>query len=261
MTSLRIFFVGGVISYRALFSWMTPSIFFLILVVQPVFQILLFAYIGRAAQLRSDEFYVVGNAMQYAAVPCLFAMTQTIAGERYQQTLGYILISPAGRLPLFVGRALPVIVNGFLTAAFSLLVGGLILGVSFPTSVLAPLAVVVLIATVSCTGLGLINAGLGLRIRETSVLSNLLVGILLIFCGANIAIASLPNWMAHISSWLPLTHAIEAARDVADGNSLSSVQGLLERELSIGLIYAVAGLGIIRFFETQSRRHATLGIT
>jgi ABC-2 type transport system permease protein len=260
MKSLRVFFLGGLISYRALFSWMTPSIFFLILVVQPVFQILLFAYIGRAARLRSDEFYVVGNAMQYAAVPCLFAMTQTIAGERYQQTLSYILISPAGRLPLFLGRALPVIVNGFFTAAFSLLVGGLILGVTFPTSVFAPLAVVVLVAALSCTGLGLINAGLGLRIRETSVLSNLLVGILLIFCGANVPVGSLPAWMGDVSSWLPLTHAIEAARYVADGRSLSSVDGLLVRELGVGLIYAVGGLAIIRFFETQSRRHATLGI-
>jgi ABC-2 type transport system permease protein len=260
MTSLRVFFLGGLISYRALFSWMTPSIFFLILVVQPVFQILLFAYIGRAASVGSDEFYVVGNAMQYAAVPCLFAMTQTIAGERYQQTLSYILISPAGRLPLFLGRALPVILNGFLTAAFSLLVGGLILGVTFPTSVFAPLAVVVLVATLSCTGLGLINAGLGLRVRETSVLSNLLVGILLIFCGANLPVGSLPDWMAAVSSWLPLTHAIAAARDVVHGSSLADVQGLLGRELGVGVIYAVAGLAIIRFFETQSRRHASLGI-
>ena len=260
MTGLRVFFLGGLISYRALFGWMTPSIFFLILIVQPVFQILLFAYIGRAANLRSDEFYVIGNAMQYAAVPCLFAMTQTIAGERFQQTLGYILISPAGRLPLFVGRALPVILNGFFTAAFSLIVGGLILGVTFPVSVFAPLALVVLIASLSCTGLGLINAGLGLRIRETSVLSNLLVGILLIFCGANVPTASLPGWMAAISSWLPLTHAIEAARAVVNGSSLADVQGLLGRELGVGLIYAVGGLAIIRFFETQSRRHATLGI-
>jgi ABC-2 type transport system permease protein len=260
MTNLRVFFLGGLMSYRALFSWMTPSIFFLTLVVQPIFQILLFAYIGRAAHLRSDEFYVVGNAMQYAAVPCLFAMTQTIAGERYQQTLGYILISPAGRLPLFLGRSLPVILNGFFVAGFSLLVGGLILGVTFPASTLLPLGLVVLVATFSCTGLGLINAGLGLRIRETSVLSNILVGILLIFCGANLPVASLPGWMAQISSWLPLTHAIEAARDVANGSPISSVEGLLGRELGVGLLYAVAGLTIIRFFETQSRRHASLGI-
>jgi ABC-2 type transport system permease protein len=260
MRNARVFFLGGLISYRALFSWMTPSIFFLTLVVQPIFQILLFAYIGRAANLRSDEFYVVGNAMQYAAVPCLFAMTQTIAGERYQQTLGYILISPAGRLPLFLGRALPVILNGFFVAAFSLIVGGLILGVTFSPSVFAPLALVVLVASLSCTGLGLINAGLGLRIRETSVLSNILIGILLIFCGANVPVGSLPDWMAPVASWMPLTHAIEAARSVVHGNSVADVQGLLGRELGVGLLYAVAGLSIIHFFEMQSRRHASLGI-
>ncbi len=260
MTSLRVFFLGGLMSYRALFAFMSPAVFIPTLIVTPIFQILLFAYIGRAAHARSDEFYVVGNAMQYAAVPCLFAMTQTIAGERFQQTLGYILVSPAGRLPLFLGRSLPVILNGFFVAGFSLIVGGLILGVTFPASSLLPLALVVLIASLSCTGLGLINAGLGLRIRETSVLSNILVGILLIFCGANVAISSLPHWMARISSWLPLTHAIEAARAVAGGSSLTSVQGLIGRELGVGLIYALAGLAIIRFFETQSRRHASLGI-
>jgi ABC-2 type transport system permease protein len=260
MKALRIFFLGGLMSYRALFSFMSPAVFIPTLIITPIFQILLFAYIGRAANARSDEFYVVGNAMQYAAVPCLFAMTQTIAGERFQQTLGYILVSPAGRLPLFLGRSLPVILNGFFVAGFSLIIGGLILGVTFPVSSLLPLALVVLVASVSCTGLGLINAGLGLRIRETSVLSNILVGILLIFCGANVAISSLPNWMAEISVWLPLTHAIEAARAVADGNSLTSVQGLIGRELGVGVIYAVAGLAIIRFFETQSRRHATLSL-
>jgi ABC-2 type transport system permease protein len=93
------------------------------------------------------------------------------------------------------------------------------------------------------------------------VLSNLLVGILLIFCGANVPVGSLPGWMESVSSWLPLTHAIEAARNVTHGSSLTGVQGLLGRELLIGVAYAVGGLAIIRFFETQSRRHATLGLT
>jgi ABC-2 type transport system permease protein len=260
MTNLRVFFRGGLMSYRALFSFMSPAVFIPTLIVTPIFQILLFAYIGRAAHFRSDEFFVVGNAMQYAAVPCLFAMTQTIAGERYQQTLGYILIAPVGRVPLFLGRAMPVILNGFVVAGFSLLVGGALLGVTFPAGAYLPLALVVLVAAVSCTGLGLVNAGLGLRIRETSVLSNILVGLLLIFCGANVPIASLPNWMARISSALPMTHAIEAARAVANGASVTSVDGLLVRELGVGLVYVILGFGIIRYFETQSRRHASLGI-
>jgi hypothetical protein len=66
--------------------------------------------------------------------------------------------------------------------------------------------------------------------------------------------------MARISSALPMTHAIEAARAVADGASIASVDGLLARELAVGFVYVILGLGIINFFETQSRRHASLGI-
>jgi ABC-2 type transport system permease protein len=260
MKSLRLLVVGGLLSYRALFSFMSPAVFVPTLVLTPIFQILLFAYIGRAANARSDEFYVIGNAMQYASVPCLFAMTQTIAGERMQQTLGYILIAPAGRLPIFLGRSLPVIVNGFFVGAFSMLVGGLLLGVRFPASTFAPLALVIVVGAISCTGLGLINAAVGLRVRENSVLSNILVGLLLIFCGANVPTSELPPWMQTISASIPMTHAIRAARRVAAGDTIASVSGLLGTELLVGAAYAAVGLLTLRVLETQSRRHATLGL-
>ena len=76
MSGVRIFFVGGLTSYRALFSWLSPWILIPTFCIGPLFQILLFAYIGRSAGLASDKFYVTGNALQYAAIPCLFAMSQ-----------------------------------------------------------------------------------------------------------------------------------------------------------------------------------------
>ena len=120
MKSLRVFFVGGVMSYRALFNWISPWILVPTFLIAPIFQILLFAYIGRAARLESDEFYVIGNALQYAAIPCLFAMSQSIGGERFQETLSAILVSPAARVPLFFWRSLPVVLNGAFVAAFSI---------------------------------------------------------------------------------------------------------------------------------------------
>ena len=66
MTSWRIFFVGGLMSFRALYGWLSPWIYIPGMMVAPIFQILLFAYIGRAAHLESDRFYVIGNALQYA---------------------------------------------------------------------------------------------------------------------------------------------------------------------------------------------------
>jgi ABC-2 type transport system permease protein len=258
--SLRIFFIGGLTSYRGLINWLSPWIFVPTLVVQPIFQIFLFVYIGRTAGVQSDEFFVIGNAVQYAAVPCLFAMTQAISGERYQQTLSYILVTPAKRLPLFLGRALPVIVNSMFVAAFSLLVSALILGIDVPVAAWPAIALVIFVATFSCTGLGLICAGIGLRVRETAVLNNIIFGLLLIFTGANVAIDELPGWMQAISERVPLTHGIEAARRVADGASLADVSGLLAAEALIGVAYTFIGYRLVLFMERQSRKQASLEV-
>ena len=245
-------------SYRALFYWLTPQIYIPGLVVAPVFQILLFTYIGRSAGLESDEFYVVGNALQYAAVPCLFAMSQLVSGERFQNTLSAILVSPAHRIPLFFGRALPVVGNAAFVSGFSLAVGALILGVDIPLSAVPALALVIVVAAFSCTGLGLVNAAISLRVRENAVLSNVIFGFLLIFTGANVPLGELPGWMRALSDGLPFTHAIAAARKIADGASLGSVGGLVAAELLVGLVYATLGYLLLRFMELSSRRHATL---
>jgi len=258
VTSVRIFFVGGLISFRALFNWLSPWIYVPSLLVAPIFQILLFAYLGRSAGVGSDAFYVIGNAVQYSAIPCIFAMANTIAGERYTQTLGIVLSTPAPRVPLFLGRSLPVVVNGWFVSMFSLVVGARLLGVDISPGSWLPMALVIAVASASCTGLGLIAAALGLRVRETAVLSNVIFGILLLFSGANVAVDALPGWMAAVSPWLPLSHAIEACRHLAQGASLAGVGGLVLREGLLAVIFAVIGLVVLRLLEVESRRRATL---
>jgi ABC-2 type transport system permease protein len=256
--SLRIFFVGGLLSYRALFNWLSPWILVPTFLIAPLFQILLFAYIGRAAHLQSDEFYVIGNALQYAAIPCLIAMGNTISNEKRQQTLGAVLATPARRIPLYIGRAMPVIFNGMIVAAFSFAAGGAILGIHVPLSAIAPLALVIAVTAFACTGLGLVTAAVGLRVLEVAVFGNIIFGLMLIFCGVNVPLSELPGWMSTIAQGLPLTHGIEAARRIADGASLSRVGGLLGAEAAIGCAYIVAGYTLLRAVEFESRRLATL---
>jgi ABC-2 type transport system permease protein len=187
-------------------------------------------------------------------------MGNTISGERYAQTLGLLLVSPARRVPLFLGRALPVIVNGLLCSLIALGLGALILHVSLPLGSLPLLALVVAVSSFSCTGLGLVAAALALRVRETAVLSNLVMGVLLIFCGVNVALSELPRWMAAVGRVLPLTHGIEAARALVGGAGWSQVGGLVGDEAVIGVVYLLIGLGMLKWFEVESRRSATLDL-
>ncbi|CAB4714655.1 MAG: ABC transporter permease subunit [Actinobacteria bacterium] len=257
-TNLRIFFIGGRMSYRAMFDWLNPWILFPTLIVSPICQVLLFAYVGRSAGVGNDEFYVIGNALNYAAIPCVFAMTFTIQGEREASTLSIVLATPARRLPLFLGRALPVIVNGWWVALVGVLAGTLLLDAHIPLQAWPSVLVVVVVTSMSCTGLGLAIGAVCLRVREGAVAGNVVFCLLLVFSGVNVAPADLPGWMVTVGSWMPLTHGIEAARLVAGDSSLGDVGGLLGRELGVGLLYTVLGLLLLTWFERESRRTASL---
>jgi ABC-2 type transport system permease protein len=255
--NLRVFFVGGYLSYRALFNWMHWSYYIPTMLGSPIFQVLFFAYVGRFAQLRDDEFFVTGNAVQLSAMAGVYGMAMTIGGERWTQTLSPLMASPASRLPLFLGRSLPLIANGIVTSAFAFTVGWLLLDFEMAPAQIPALAVVVAASAFACTSLGLVVGALGLRARDVFFVANLVVFLLLLFCGVNIPLESLPGWMEAVARALPLTHGIEAARAVADGASLAEVDHLVWTELGIGAVYAALGYTLFRVFEFEGRRRAS----
>jgi ABC-2 type transport system permease protein len=256
--SLRVFFIGGYLAYRALFNWLRPSIYIPTMLGGPVFQILFFAYIGRFAKLRNDEFFVVGNAVQASALAGIFGMAMTIGGERWTQTLSPLLATPANRIALFLGRALPLIANGVLVSAFGFAVGWALLDFDLAVGEIPGIAVVIVVSAFSCTSLGLMTGAVGLRARDVFFLANLVSLLLLLFCGVNVPLDSLPGWMQTVAKGLPLTHGILAARELAAGASFSDVSGLVGTEAAIGAAYAAAAFGLFRFFEADGRRRATL---
>jgi ABC-2 type transport system permease protein len=256
----RVLLVGGWLSYRALFHWLTPQLFVVVLVVPSITQIIFFAYLGRSAAVEDDTFYVVGNAVVAAAVPCLFAMSQTISDERFTQTLSMLVVSPANRVALFLGRALPVVANGIVIAVLALIGGAFLLHTPIPAASISGLVVSIAVTSFACTGIGLVNAALGLRWRETAVLSNFILYFLLLFAGVNVPLDLLPSWLQSFAQVLPVTHGVEAARDVVAGESLADVSGLLGAEALVGTAYTVVGLWLIRRFEVAARRGASLEV-
>jgi ABC-2 type transport system permease protein len=64
--------------------------------------------------------------------------------------------------------------------------------------------------------------------------------------------------MTNVAEILPLTHSISAARLAVSGVAWSSVAGQLVIELVIGTCGVVAGLLLLRLFEYESHRRATL---
>ena len=254
----RVFFVGGRISYHALFNWISPLLYVTTMLGSPLFQILFFTYLGRYAQSQDDLFFIVGNAVQVSAMAGIYGMTMGIANERNYGTLSPLLATPANRLAIFTGRALPFVVNGLVVSAFGFAISWLLLDFRPAEGSVPALALVVAVTTCSCTALGMLIGSIGLRARDVFFGANLVYFLMLLACGVNVANEDLPDWLGAIGRCLPLTHGIEAAREVAAGEPLADVTGLVLTEALIGLAYASAAYVLFRFFEAEGRRRGSL---
>jgi ABC-2 type transport system permease protein len=261
MRSARLLFVGGLISYRALFNWRHPSVYIPTMLGKPVFQILFFTLLGRYSAVADDRYFVVGNAVQASAFAGVFGMVMLVANEREFGTLSAVLATPANRLAIFGGRALPMIANGMLVSAFGFGAAALTLDFRMPADAMPAMALVVSLSTASAAMFGLALGAVAMRVRDVWVGSNLAYYMLLLLCGGSLPASALPGWLAGIGQALPLTHGIRAARELAVGAGLADVAGLIVTEVLIGLGYAVVGHGLLRLFEAESRRRATLDLT
>ena len=179
----------------------------------PLFQILFFTYLGRfALGGESDSFFIVGNAVQVCAMAAVYGMTMSVANERQFGTLGPLLASPANRPAVFLGRGIPVLVNGLVVSIFGFVVGVVLLDFHPAAGAWPSIALIVLVTTASCTAFGMLLGSIGLYGRDFFFVANLAYYILLLFCGVNVPLAVLPTWMQDIGRCLPLTHGIAAAR-------------------------------------------------
>ena len=254
MNWLRVFFSGGLTSYRALFAWINPWVFIPMLVAYPVFQTVFFVYLGRTAGVENDAFFLIGNSFVAAAITGVFGMGQAIAGERRFHTLPMLLASPASRLALFLGRAVPTIVNGFVVAAITFGLGALMVDVDLDRTALGGLAVALLACCFACAALGLCIGSLTFRTRSITVFADTVGAALLIVTGANVPLARLPDAIEAVAAYVPLTHGLSAARALAAGQPLTDTLDAIGAELAVGAAYFGVGMAMLRYFERDGRR-------
>ncbi len=259
--NLRLFWQGALLSYIALFHWMRPIQYMASKIVSPLAQIFFFVYLGAyATNSNNPTFYVVGNALQIAAVSGIFGMTMSIGGDRNNGTLGYILGTPANRLVVFMGRALMNILDGALGVVIAFFWGVTLMGLDLSHTSVPALALTILITTISTCGLGLLLGCLSLITVNVMFVNNFVYFLLLIFSGANVQLSRMPAWVQATSSVLPLTRGIAAARLLVQGASLAEVLPLLLGELAIGVMYSLLGYLLFAVFEVEAKRRGTLEV-
>ena len=100
---------------------------------------------------------------------------------------------------------------------------------------------------------------IGLRARTCSCRANLAYFLMLLLCGVNIPLDALPGWMRadRTAACRSRTGSQPPARS-RPGASLGSVSGLVWTEAGVGAAYAVLAFVLVRWFEYEGRRRASL---
>ena len=258
-SNLRLFWQGTILSYTALFAWLRPTTYAASKIVMPLTQMLFFTFLGSYATGPGNaHFYVIGNAVQIAAVSGIFGVTMSIGGERWSGTLVYLFGAPANRMAMFFGRAFMHIIDGAIGVVIAFLWGVLLFKLDMSHTNIPALALTILVTTLSTCGLGLLMGCLSLITANVMFVNNTVYFLLLIFSGANVDLALLPSWMQVISQALPLTRGIASARALINGAALSDIAPLLIQELGIGLAYGLLGYFLFQWVEISAKRRGTL---
>jgi ABC-2 type transport system permease protein len=259
LVNLRLFWQGTMLSYMALFAWLRPATYLASKIIMPMAQILFFTFLGmHATGPDSASFYVIGNAVQIAAVSGIYGVTMSIGGDRWNGTLPYLFGTPANRLVMFLGRAFLHVLDGMLGVIIGLAWGVALLNLDLSQTNLPALALTILITTFSTSGLGLMMGCVSLITTNVMFVNNTVYFLLLIFSGANIPIANLPTWLEPFSQILPLTRGIASARALIAGSSFKEVMPLLAGEFLLGSIYVLIGFWLFKWFEVKAKHRGSL---
>jgi len=257
--NIRIFFQGALLSYIALFTWLRPVPYIASKIITPLAEMLFFTFLGVAATgWDTSSFYVVGNAVQAAAVSGIYGVTLSVGGERWSGTLPYLFGTPANRMAIFLGRAFFHIIDGAIGVVLGFMWGVTLLNLDLKLAQPGLLAITIIVTAFSTSGLGLLMGSLSLITRNIMFVNNTVYFSLLILSGANVPIDVLPKVMRAISGCLPLTHGIQATRAIVAGSTLQQVYPLILGELEIGLLYMFIGFFIFHWLEIHAKKQGTL---
>jgi ABC-2 type transport system permease protein len=226
------------------------------------FQALFFALLGRlTGEAGRLDYMLVGNCVAVVAMEAMF-VSATAVTERFQGTLPLLVASPSNMGLVYLGRGLHWPTSG-LASSFAVL-SALSLLFSAPWQwwqVVLTLPLLALIA-VSAYCYACLIAALSLRKVKFRTLYPETGGLLLTaFCGVNVPTSFWPapvHWLAQV---LPLTHGLEAVRNLLDGGSPGSVLLPACLEIACAALWAGLTLLLFEYVAAAGRRDGSLGFS
>jgi ABC-2 type transport system permease protein len=199
------------------------------------------------------------GAVVWAYLGIIFEiLTETVAWERWEGTIEYTFMAPLSRPIHLFGMGLFAIAYGVIRAVLLFAVVALFFSLQLSNANFAAALVVLIVASISFIGIGMMTAVLPLISPEKGTqLGFVAQGILLVVSGVYYPVSVLPEWMQWLSKISPATYALRGIR-----SSILEGEGLLWVNvwplLVIGVISIPLGLWVFRRGEIHAKKYGKL---
>jgi ABC-2 type transport system permease protein len=201
------------------------------------------------------------GAVVWAYLGIIFEiLTETVAWERWEGTIEYTFMAPLSRPIHLFGMGLFAIAYGIVRAVLLFAVVAMFFSLELSNANFAAALVVLVVASISFIGIGMMTAVLPLISPEKGTqLGFVAQGILLVVSGVYYPVSVLPGWMQALAKISPATYALDGIRDaIINGAGIGAMWPNIWPLIIIGLVSVPLGLEVFRRGEQYAKRHGKL---
>jgi ABC-2 type transport system permease protein len=215
---------------------------------------------GRLDVERQTTILLIG-AVIWAYLGIIFEfLTETVAWERWEGTIEYTFMAPLSRPMYLLGTGVFAVIYGTVRAMLLFGVVALFFDLQMPDANFVSALVLLGIASISFTGIGMMTAVLPLISPEKGAqLGFVAQGMLLVVSGVYYPTSVLPEWMQWVSVISPATYALDGIREaILEGDGVTAMGDEIWPLLVIGAVAVPLGLAIFRAGERHAKQHGKL---
>lgn len=237
----------------------TPTSWLFGLFARMLAQVAFFASLGRVLGTQEAvRFLLVGNVAMAAAASSLTVTTATV-GERHSGTLPLLVASPSTPLTVLMGRGASFIPNGLVTALGAALIVGPLFGVTLPALRIPALVALLVLVGLTTYMAATFLAGLVLRAPATQrTVANVGRLTMMAFCGVSVPLGFFPDAVQWAASVLPLTHGVEAIRELYGSARFTVILADAGLEALVALGWMTSSLATFGRLAEHGRRDGSV---
>lgn len=209
---------------------------------------------------RAILYLLVGTLIWHYLSIVFDSVSEMVAWERWEGTIEYTFMAPVSRFTHMIGTSIFSLVYGLLHTGVILGVVALFFRLDLGEADLLAALVVLVAASFSFIGMGIVAAILPLLFPERGAqMTHVVQALVLLFSGVYYPITVLPGWMQEVARFSPATYALEGVRGaILHGTEVVALWPCLWPLLVMGVVFSPLGVVLFRRAERYAKRTGRL---